>query len=258
MTKLGERLGYCARNAKDWIRDNWKEHVVDSTSLLTATHPIYIAFEVNGGKLLGWIPYLGLEDVSDDLSLAVRKRLTLASFGGLSLAFSKLINRSRRKRGITDKSPENVQTGHDMSFAVKFAAVTAPILYGISGADLREIAVGTAISAALAIPTGPIMKYAIGVGRDLVGLEKFERDSYPDLIRRRNPYVKKGIAAGLMGISVGLCGLVYSLTDSKFGDDYQKPVAGQVADSGMERNYDNMLERKLLNEGGNRFNYTGE
>lgn len=227
--KPGVRFEGFKRETWKWIKNNWKTHPVDTASLLIATHPIYVAFEVNAGKILGWIPYLGARDMSDDLSLAVRKEISLWSIGGLSFAYANLINRSRKKRGITDNSPEKDQTRHDAVFSVKFATATAPILYAVNGADLGEIAAGTIICAALAVPVGPIMKYAIGVGRDLTGLEEFERKTYLDLIRKRNPYIKKGIAAAIVGASIGMMGMIYSMTDSKFGEN-QQPAVRQVSD----------------------------
>lgn len=230
LDKPGVRARHYADVAKEWVKNNWKYHLVDSTFMLASTHPLYIAFEVNAGKLLGWVPLLGIEDVSDDLSLAVRMKISKWSYCGLVYAYTGGNNLSRKFFGVTDKSPERKIIAHDALYTVGFNAFCGPLIYYASGArDIGELATGTIMAMSLALPTGPIMKYAAGAGRDLMGLETFERKTYPDLLRRQNSGVKKVIAGGLVAASIGAMSLIYFATDDKF-DRYETPAAQQVSE----------------------------
>lgn len=105
---------------------------------------------------------------------------------------------------------------HDSLYMCAFNIVLAPPIYLVSGArEAREIIIGTAIAAGLGLVQGPWLGYAVDVGRDLTGLGRCERRTYPDLIRRRNPKIKKGLAATLVAASIGLMGGIYSLTPDK-------------------------------------------
>jgi len=230
LKKPGVRMRYYAREAKDWVRRNWKNHLSDSTAMISATTPIFIAFETNAGKLLGKAPYLGAKDISDDLSLNARLEIFKWSLCGLAYAYMGLNKVSRKKFKVSDKSSEFRQWRHDSIYTIAFNGAVAPFLYKFSGAtDWGEILAGTAIAMGLAVPVGPIMKYSAGAGRDLLGLEDYERKTYPNLLRKRSGPMKKAIYGGLVAASVGLSGLFYSMTDSKFGES-QAPVTQQVSE----------------------------
>jgi hypothetical protein len=224
------RLKGCAREGKEWVERNWKNHLSDCVSMISSTTPIFIAFETNAGKLLGKVPYLDAKDLNDDLSLAARMKIFKWSLLGLAYAYMGLNKVSRKVFNVDDKSSEFKQVTHDAIYTIGFNGVVAPLLYYASGArDLGEILAGTAIAMALAVPVGPLMRYSAGVGRDLLGLEKYERKTYPILLRERSNYVKKAVYAGLVGASVGLSELFYSMTDSKFGENERFKVAQMVS-----------------------------
>jgi hypothetical protein len=211
---------------------NWlKYHVADSISLLTVTNPIYSAFEV------------GVAGMSDEVSIKARTAATVLSlFFGMGWAFGKGRNIWRKGFNITDRTKERVQMKHDILYSGAFNFVVAPIIYLASGVnDVKQLAIGTGTSVAFGMFQGPLMGYAVGVGRDLAGLEPCERKTYPDLIRRQNPKVKKGIAAGLAAASIGLMSLIYSATPNDNLND--APQQNQT-----ERVYDNNQLEQITQE----------
>jgi len=231
--KIGVRLKHLGRQAKEGVKNNGKMHFVDCTSLLFSTYPIAIAFEVNAGKILEHIPYLGDNsmDLSDDLSVKAKLTISVWTYLGLGSVYSRGRQLSRRLFNITRESNEMTQAIHDTLYPAAFNSFVGPALYFTSGArDLREIVSGATVLIGLGIGTGWLMGYAIDAGRDLAGLENCERSTYPDILRRQNKLTKRAIGAGLVGASIGLCSLIYSATESKFGQDYRAPIAQQVSE----------------------------
>ena len=178
-----------------------KYHVVDGTALLAASNPVYSAFEV------------GLAGMSDDVSIKARSFATLLTFLGMGTAFSRGRDVSRKLFHITDKTNEAIQYTHDTIYTAAFNLAVAPPIYLASGSrDLKEIAIGTGIAMAFSAVNGPLMGYAVDVFRDLTGLRKSERKSYPKFIRKQKPTMKKTLAALLTAGSVAAMVGIYALT----------------------------------------------
>jgi hypothetical protein len=196
------RLRHCGRKVKDWAKYNSKYHFVDSTSLLAASNPIYAGFEV------------GVAGMSDWASMKARLIATgLSYFGGMGWMFGKGRNLWRKRFGITDRSREGVQSVHDALFSGAFNLALSPPIYLASGVtDLRQLTIGVVTATAFGFVQGPWLGYSVGVGRDLSGLEKCDRRTYPDLIRRQSSSFKRTLGAGLVATSVGLMSLIYSAT----------------------------------------------
>jgi len=181
---------------KDWA----KYHMVDTTSLLTATNPAYSASEV----FIAGMP--------DQVSIDSRLTIVGISYTFMGPLFARGRDFSRRLFGITDQTKERTQLIHDVAYAAAFNLVVSPIIYLSMGADIKQATIGAGTAAVLSIGTGPLMGYAVDVGRDLTGLRDCERASYPDVIKRQRPVVKKSLAGVLVAASIATMAGIYALT----------------------------------------------
>ena len=213
------------------IIDNLKYHVVDSTVMLAESNPIYSAFEV------------GIAGMSNETSIHARLVAAALAYAGLGRAYSKGRDMWRGIFRITDKTSEKAQTLCDTAYTAAFNLALSPPMYFACGArDLKEIAVGTACAVGFGALNGAPMGYAIDVFRDLSGLQTNERNSYPDLIRKQTPMVKKGIAAVLIAASIGGMGLIYSAKS----DNHQNLNAPIPSVQQTKSNFNaNSLEERL-------------
>jgi hypothetical protein len=202
------RLKYLAKKFKEWDK---REHFVDSTSMLVEASPIFTLLETD---LLGFANRLGLERVSDDVSLNTRFFVAaITYFGGMGSVYSQLRKVSRKKFKIPEKGAEGLQIIHDSIYSGAFNLGISPAIYFACGArDVKEIAFGTTIATGIGLLNGPLTGYAIDIGKDLTGLGKCERKTYPDLVRKRSPKIKKGLAALAIAASVASIGWMYHLT----------------------------------------------
>lgn len=191
---------------KNKIIDNLKYHVVDSTALLAESSPIFSAFEV------------GIAGMSDATSMNARMLATGIAYIGVGYLFGKGRDLSRKLFKITDQTKERIQHIHDIGYTAAFNLAISPLMYVISqtlageGIDLTKIAIGTAAATAFGAVNGSPMGYTVDVFRDLSGVRECNRPSYPNFLKRQNSKVKKGILIGLIGLSIGAMGLIYSLT----------------------------------------------
>ena len=184
------------------IIDNLKYHFVDSTSLNAAANPIYSAFEV------------GIAGMSDEVSIAARSIATgLTYFAGMGWAFGKGRDIWRRNFKINDNTKEQIQGLHDALYASAFTLLVVPPLYLASGVnDIRQLAIGTGTAVIVGMVHGPLLGYAVSVGRDLTGLEACHRRTFPDFVRKSDSKIKKGLGLTLVAASIGLMAGIYSLT----------------------------------------------
>lgn len=289
MKKPGLRLRHCGREAKEWVRDNWKLHLVDSTALLAASNPIFSALEVNAGRIFQYVPFLRdhTADMSDDMSAFARVTATVLCYGGLGILFSRGRDLSRKITGIGEKAKEITKAIHDSVYLAGFNLVVSPWMYAASqklaGDEIEsaKIIAGTAIAVGFGLVCGAPMGYAVDAFRDFTGVMKNDRvpfslsnletsvrkvdskiwfpfsdyiceklDSASNYFRNATIGTKRKIAAATVGGLVALnCG-VYTLTEDKlFGDKNQAPVAQQVAEISEVRVQDGDLEKSLLGVG---------
>ena len=186
LRKIGKALAY---------------HIVDTTALNTAANPIIGGLEVTAYGM------------SEDVSLNARLFASVVGYLGVASLLSRGRDLSRSIFKINDKTKEKVQQIHDGAFIAAFNAFFAPIMYAYSGeTDFKKIVYGTlGVIGATAILGG----YSIDVFRDLTGLKDCERSSYPDLIKKNKPSLKKGLAAFLVGASIAINAGIYALTPNK-------------------------------------------
>ncbi len=178
-----------------------KYHLVDTTALLASSSPFYSLLETTAYGM------------TNETSTNARLNVAWMSYAGIGLLFAKGRDLSRKIFQITN-AKESIQKTHDALYASTFNLALCPILYVISGAgDWKEIVLGTIGGVAMAIPTGIIGGYSIDTARDLTGLQESQR--VPRFLKNKSPKLKKAIAAGLVVSSLGLMGLIYSLTPNK-------------------------------------------
>lgn len=228
------------------IIGNLKYHVVDSTSMLAESHPVFSAFEV------------GIAKMSDTTSINARLLATGIAYAGMGYLFGKGRDLSRKFFKITDQTKEKIQHIHDIAYTAAFNLAIAPPMYAVSqilakeDIDLRKIVIGSATATVFGAVNGSPMGYAVDVFRDLSGIKECNRPSYPNFLKRQSSKIKKGILTGLIAASIGAMGLIYSLTpDSSRTSKYETPAKIEKNLSLQEYNQ-NSLET-LLGDNGTKY-----
>lgn len=186
------------------IAQNTKYNAVTNTAMCAESTPVYAAFET------------GVAGMTDAVSLNARLIVLGAGYCGAAWVYGQGRSMWRKAFKITDQTREAKQHLHDAMYAVSFNAVTAPLLYLISGeTDIKKIALATASASAICLINGGPLGYAIDVFNDLAGVRECERKSYPQVIKKQSPKVKKAIAAGIVAASIGLTALVYEVVPNR-------------------------------------------
>ena len=97
------------------VADNITYHLVDTTAILVATHPIYATIET----LIAGMP--------DETSMKARLIVSAANYAGIGLLFSRGRDFSRKKFSITENTKEKTQIIHDMVYASPSAMSCTPL-----------------------------------------------------------------------------------------------------------------------------------
>ena len=175
-----------------------KYHLSDSTALLTATTPLFAAFETF------------MAGISIENSINARLLGTGLTYAGLGRVFTKGMDLSRKLFKITPETKERVKQAHDAAYAISYNFLMSPLFYYIAGVrDIKQIALGTVSSMGLALIAGGPMGYSVDAFRDLTGLKNSER--IPKIISKSSPKIKKSLVALLAAASIGLTAEVYNL-----------------------------------------------
>jgi len=180
------------------LTEKLKYHFVDSTAVMTITNPVMAALETS--------PLVGM---TNDVSMNARMLGTTLTYLGLGSLYAKGRDLSKRIFHITPETTEKTKQVHDALYAVGYLLALNPPFYYASGSrDIKEIAMGTIASASAGLILGGPAGYLIDSFRDLTGLKESER--VPELVKRQNSKIKKGIATALVVVSIGVTGLIYS------------------------------------------------
>lgn len=189
------------RDLIDKTKKGLAYHFVDTTSLIVSTFPPFAAMEV------------GLMGMSDKVSIDSRLAVVGVSYLGLSSAYSRGRDVSRKFFKINKETKEKIQSLHDVAYTFAFNFSVMPIFYSFGGADLKQAIMGGFSAATLGAILGPLMGYSVDVGRDLSGLENSDRSSYPEIIKKQRPSIKKGLAGLLVAGSFAAMAGIYGLTN---------------------------------------------
>ena len=220
-------------------------HLVNTTALNAVATPPYAALEV------------GLAKMTDDISLG--SRLTAAGLGyaGIAWLYSKGRDLSKRVLQITDKSKERIQAVHDAIYTAAFNGVACFPLYLWMGADSKQAAIGSLIGAAVSVPLGPVLGYAVDAAGELTGIRPNHRishsfDSLAETLEKRNilkptlhylanksrrvgefvselrPRSKKTLAALLLTGSIAATAGVYALTSDESDTSISTPQTIEI------------------------------
>ncbi|MBT3323706.1 hypothetical protein HN681_00670 [archaeon] len=180
-------------------------HLTDTTALLIESNPFFALYEV------------GVAGMTDEVSLDTRINASKLAYLGLGTVYGRGRDLWRYAFKITDQSSEKKQTLHDMAYTGVFNIIISPPLYYYSGeTDWGKIAIGSACSVVLGAANGIPMGYAVDAFRDLTSLEKCERKSYPNFLKKQTPLNKLAIAAGLAFLSLNLMENIYDHVPNNF------------------------------------------
>jgi hypothetical protein len=201
------RIKSIGRGAKEWVKNNWKMHAVDSTALAFASNPIFGALEVNAGKIFQHVPFFKdhTMDMSDDVSAYTRLTGTALAYAGLGLLISRGRDLSRKLTGIVVTTKEKTKAIHDSLYLGGLNIFIAPGMYSASqalaGEEIKSatLIAGTSIAVGFGLTCGPIMGYAVDALRDFTGVE--ENDRVPSSFSNLEASVRN-IEKGKMGFCV--------------------------------------------------------
>jgi hypothetical protein len=192
MRKPLVRLKHAYRETKAGL----KTHFVDSTALLTVSNPVFSVFETMAASM------------TNENSIRARGIAAVLTYAGMGKLFTGGMKLSRKFFKIKQTDSEKRQQFHDASYATAYNLVISPPFYYFAGVrDFKQIAIGTATAAGLALIAGGPIGYAVDAYEDLVGLKECER--LPLLVRKQNRAIKTGLAGLLVAASVGARGLIY-------------------------------------------------
>lgn len=220
-----------------------KYHLVDSTALLAESTPVFAAFEV------------GIAGMSDATSMNARMLAAGIAYAGVGYLFGKGRDLSRKLLKITDQTKERIQQICDIGYTVSFNIAVSPPMYAISQTlagediDFGKIAIGTAAAVAFGAINGVPLGYTVDVFRDLSGIKECNRPSYPKFFKGQGKRIKRGILAGLIGASIGISGMIYSLTlnaepQTTYRDRSTIEQKVEVSDyGGAEQNLENLTQK---------------
>ena len=74
------------------------------------------------------------------------------------------------------------------------------------------------ISAATQTIRGPLIGYSVDCYQDMLGFRECNRITYPEIVKNMGRKGKLSVAAGAIAASIGLMGLLYSLTPSEWNN----------------------------------------
>lgn len=175
-----------------------KYHVVDTTSALATTNPIFSIFEI------------GVAGMSDEVSINARIFASIIGYLGLGSLISRGRDFYRKVFKVKDTISERVQWVHDTVYLTAVNFLIAPAIYSVSEADLKQIVYGTLSCMGLSLVNGYILGGSYDIGRDLTGLKESKR--LPEKIRKLPKKTKIGIAISLLAALVALNGAIYKIT----------------------------------------------
>lgn len=207
LDKLGEALKY---------------HFVDSSAIVVESFPMAASFETF------------VAGMSSEVSMNSRLVSAALAYSGVGYIYGKGRDISRKLFKINEKSSERSQQIHDAAYTGVFNLVLSPPIYLAAGArDIQEIVVGTACAIGLGTVNGIPMGYAVDLFRDLTGIKKCERPSYPNSLKNMGKNMKRSLVVGITAASIGLVGLVYQLNQDK--ENHTTQVKQQIEQNGTHR-----------------------
>lgn len=192
------------RIKKKQIHKELANYFVDTTGLLVASTPVFAAMEVF------------VSNMPVDVSLETRLKMTQLSYLGLGWAYGKGRDLSKKALKVTEQSKAWQKISLDIGYNVTFNAVISFPIYLSSGANLQQALIGTEGACLLSTIAGPLNGYGIDTFRDLIGTKPTTR--IPQYVQNMNTQVKKALAIGLVGASIGLTAGIY-----KIKNGYSKP-----------------------------------
>lgn len=199
------------------VKDTLKYHLVDSTAILTESTPAFAAYETF------------IAGMSPEISMNTRLIASASAYAGLGYLYGKGRDISRKIFKITDKTNERIQQLHDSFYTGAFNSVVGPLFYLTAGeTDAKKIAIGTACGIALGAVNGGPMGYAVDLFRDLTGLKESER--IPELVRKQNSKIKKGLVALLVGSAIALTSAIYSAKSNQQTAQHYQQSTQQIID----------------------------
>lgn len=147
-----------------WIKDNGKRHFVDTTALLTESHPVFALIET------------GVAGMAVATSMNAKLIATAISYLGLGSIYTRGRKLSRNLFKINDETKEKIHQFHDMMYATVFNLAVIPPLYYASGArGWREILIGTGTAAIWSALNGGLLGASVDVFQDLASIKTCER-----------------------------------------------------------------------------------
>ncbi len=175
-----------------------KKHLVEATALITVGNPAFTALEMMCG-----MPH--------QTSINARIYGTGLIYLGLASLITKGRKYSLNYWNIDFERKKYLLDIHDALYSMSVSLATAPLFYwAMGGKNLKEIALGTSVSASLGLFLGMPSLYAVDAFNDFADIEPSNR--LPEIIKNSSKKTKKTIMGIAALTSLGLTAAIYALT----------------------------------------------
>ncbi len=196
------------------VYNKLKEHIIDTTGVLAASHPIFAISE----KIKG---------LADSVSIANRIDASKLFYLGAGYLYSRGRDLYYNVLGVEKDS--KYKLFHDALWGAIFGFVFNGAITANNTKSLEETLNGAIAGAVAGSISGFPSGYGIDAFRDLTDINPSGRLPYK--IRSLPSKVKKGIAVGLTAASIGLMAAIYSLTSDKKEDAKHESPVEQIVSS---------------------------
>lgn len=175
-----------------------KKHLVEATALITVGNPAFTALEMICG-----MPH--------QTSINARLYGTGLIYLGLASLITKGREYSKNYWKINTEEKKHLLLIHDAFYSMSVGLITSPFFYwAMGGKNVKEIAIGTAVSACLGLGLGIPSLYAVDAFNDFANIEPSER--LPKIIKNKSKKTKKNLMALTALSSLGLTAGIYAFT----------------------------------------------
>jgi len=188
---------------------NIKNYLVDTTSLLILSNPMYASLET----------FISGMDVKT--SLESRIKVSLLAYTGLGFLYVKGRDFSKKVFKVNEKSSEKTHALHDSLYNVTFNVSASFPIYLTSGANMNQATVGAIGAGILGLISGPINGISIDLFRDFMGTKETKRN-FPEKLKKAQKSTKRFLAAGMIGLMLTSTAGVYSIKNKYFNEDSPK------------------------------------
>lgn len=194
------------------LNDKVKEHLVNTTALVSVMNPIYSGVEVS---------YF---EMSDELSINAKLLGTAIGYFGLGTLIMKGRDFSKKIFGIKDDTNDlKIGLLHDTPYLMIANGIISPLVYMVSelfipgqnNLDFDSLKKISLVAGVIGGVSGYGVGYLGDTFLDLVGIKECNRGSYPNFIKNQSSKIKKGLVGLVVASSLAVMVGIYTHSEDK-------------------------------------------